>query len=357
MVTERGIRCCYHGWLYDVDGRLLETPGEPADSKAAEKLRATVRQGAYPVHEHKGLIFAYLGPSEDKPRFTILDTFDIPGDERVPYTMDYPCNWLQIFENAMDPVHSVFLHTRVSGAQFSDSWGELSVVDFHERPIGWYYTNCRRVEQHIWTRMHDVLLPNLSQAGAVLSIDGKRPKYFGRNSFTRWVVPVDDTHTKILAWAHFSDRADPVVYKTRENIEKTEQGEIKDRTYDERQRRPSDNEAFIGQGTIADLKKQHLSGTDKGVAMYRSRVRTAIRNLKKGKCPTRPGDLGDRPIPTYGGDTVLRIPRRTKGDDRKFLLDVSQRLAKIYMDADRLRGEARDHAIIDGVKKLETSLA
>ena len=31
IVEECGIRCCYHGWKFDVDGRILETPGEPAN--------------------------------------------------------------------------------------------------------------------------------------------------------------------------------------------------------------------------------------------------------------------------------------------------------------------------------------
>src|SRR5437667_4586697 len=26
LIGEKGIRCCYHGWLFDVDGRILETP-------------------------------------------------------------------------------------------------------------------------------------------------------------------------------------------------------------------------------------------------------------------------------------------------------------------------------------------
>ena len=26
IIGDRGIRCCYHGWLMDVDGRILETP-------------------------------------------------------------------------------------------------------------------------------------------------------------------------------------------------------------------------------------------------------------------------------------------------------------------------------------------
>ena len=29
-VEDQGLRCCYHGWLYDVNGRCLEQPAEPA---------------------------------------------------------------------------------------------------------------------------------------------------------------------------------------------------------------------------------------------------------------------------------------------------------------------------------------
>ena len=38
IVSDCGIRCCYHGWLFDVDGRILETPGEPADSTLKDRL-------------------------------------------------------------------------------------------------------------------------------------------------------------------------------------------------------------------------------------------------------------------------------------------------------------------------------
>ena len=63
LVSERGIRCCYHGWLFDVDGTILETPGEPAGSTFKERLC----HGAYPVHEFCGTIFAYMG-APDRPR-------------------------------------------------------------------------------------------------------------------------------------------------------------------------------------------------------------------------------------------------------------------------------------------------
>ena len=86
-IEERGIRCCLHGGLYDIDGTLLDAPAEPANTP----LLKAVRQGAYPGHEYKGLIFAYLGPPDEKPVFPIYDTFEIPDDEIVPYACDFPC--------------------------------------------------------------------------------------------------------------------------------------------------------------------------------------------------------------------------------------------------------------------------
>ena len=80
-IEQRGIRCCYHGWHYDVDGTILETPGEPEDSP----IRHQICQGAYPVHEHKGLIFAYMGPPEKKPAFSYYDSMDLADHDMVPY--------------------------------------------------------------------------------------------------------------------------------------------------------------------------------------------------------------------------------------------------------------------------------
>jgi phenylpropionate dioxygenase-like ring-hydroxylating dioxygenase large terminal subunit len=75
VVVDRGIECCYHGWHYDVDGTLLDTPGEPPGSTFKDRLC----HGAYPVTEYKGMVFAYMGPPDRKPPFPILDTFELPG--------------------------------------------------------------------------------------------------------------------------------------------------------------------------------------------------------------------------------------------------------------------------------------
>src|SRR5712691_5029527 len=62
---ECGLRCIYHGWKYDVEGRVLDTPAEPAGSTFKDRLR----QPTYPTHEAGGIIFAYLGPRDKMPLF------------------------------------------------------------------------------------------------------------------------------------------------------------------------------------------------------------------------------------------------------------------------------------------------
>jgi len=57
LIESTGIRCCYHGWLFGCNGAILETPGEPTDSTLKHRLF----HGAYPVREHAGLVFAYMG--------------------------------------------------------------------------------------------------------------------------------------------------------------------------------------------------------------------------------------------------------------------------------------------------------
>src|SRR5580704_13892771 len=88
---------------------------------ATSRLKDRLFHGAYPIHEAHGILFAYLGPPEQKPAFPTYDSFVRPGFRVMPgQKYFYPCNWLQILENTMDAVHTAFLHTIVSGAVFTD---------------------------------------------------------------------------------------------------------------------------------------------------------------------------------------------------------------------------------------------
>src|SRR5690606_21317765 len=43
-LEDGGLRCAFHGWLFDVEGKCLETPAEPVNSR----FKDSIQQGAYP---------------------------------------------------------------------------------------------------------------------------------------------------------------------------------------------------------------------------------------------------------------------------------------------------------------------
>ncbi len=350
VCEEHGIRCCYHGWLFDVDGRILEVPGQPAN--IAELVQRKTSLGAYPVKEYRGLIFAYLGPIELMPEFPVYDTLEIEGQTLVPYRAEYRCNWLQVLDAILDPIHTSFLHSRMSRAQFSEGMAELGELLFFEREMSFLGANVRRVDEHVWVRINELVLPNYTQAGAAFSADGTRPIYYGRTAFSRWVVPTDDENTTAFAWAIFGDRADPEAYNTPEGPELIEQGELMYRPYEERQRFPGDAEAVEGMGRIADQKLEHLVPSDKGIIQYRKKLRKLCRDLQGGKQPSHVGDFWPNPVPTYGGDSVLRIPAQAD-DDSTTLTEIGESVMQIQFDAETLSGDHRDQAVIEALKAFE----
>jgi nitrite reductase/ring-hydroxylating ferredoxin subunit len=356
QIEPAGLRCCYHGWLYGIDGRVLETPLEPEGSKMRERLCL----GAYPVHEMWGLIFAYMGPPEAMPEFPVYDSLSLEGDILVPYPHRYPCNWLQVAENSMDHDHVVYLHTpKVGDPQFYASWGIPPVLVYRQFDFGVHYTYSRRVDDKIWMGMEDIYLPNFTQAGSVFTMDGSKPRYFGRNAFTRWVVPHDDENTTVFMIAHFNDRADPFrpEYTREPNLQRLESGTTQDRPYDERQRNPGDFETIVGLGPINLHSRENLSATDRGVALYRRMLTRAITSLRDGVAPIQHTSKSARPIPTNGGDNVLSIPQRAGGDDRELVKEVSARVLDIYENSETLVGAERDAFVVRKLKDLEVEFA
>ena len=249
----RGIRCCYHGWSFDIDGSLLDAPGQP--DEAARRLKSKVRLGAYPVIEYKGLIFAYMGPAKLIPEFPVYDALAFPDMEMVPYKAPFECNWLQVLDAITDLIHTSFLHSNISRTQYSVGFGEVGQMDYFHRDAWLLGTNTRRVGDNIWFRVNELVLPNFTQSGAAFATDGTKRRYYGRSAFSRWVVPLDDEHTVCYAWANFGDRGDPPEWNTPEGPQLIEQGEVFDRSYEERQRFPGDIEAVEGMGSDHDSSK------------------------------------------------------------------------------------------------------
>ncbi|MBI3707955.1 MAG: aromatic ring-hydroxylating dioxygenase subunit alpha, partial [Proteobacteria bacterium] len=235
-------------------------------------------------------------------------------------------------------------HGRVNGAQFPglEHFVELPVVVYHKIPTGFIYSHARRINDLVTIRFHDHFTPNMAQNGGMFQ-NFMQPKVFGRTSLTKWVVPVDSTNSRKFGWRHFNDRDETLRQGKRDEVgwESVDfYGQTADRAYEERQRNPGDWEAWTGQGPINVHQREYLATTDEGVAMLRGKLKRDIKLVGQGKPIARPQGTPQKPVPTYGGDTILRVPK-SNVDDRKLMAELQREVAKVYFAADKYVGEDR----------------
>ncbi|WP_260925110.1 Rieske 2Fe-2S domain-containing protein [Novosphingobium sp. 9] len=188
-VESDGLRCPYHGWLFDGAGSVLDQPAE-ASPTAKHRIKAR----AYPVHEAAGAFWLYLGPGEAPP---FPDFPALRGDQAYRYTCRWfgESNWLQASEGNIDPVHTSYLHQiELGSADMQARWGifsntarpQISVEDtrFGIR----IYTTRALSEGGNSLRVTNFVMPN---ACAVGGFEGD----LGEGGATMlWDVPVDNEH-------------------------------------------------------------------------------------------------------------------------------------------------------------------
>jgi nitrite reductase/ring-hydroxylating ferredoxin subunit len=311
-IMARGIACCYHGWQYDVDGRILATPGEPPDSRIKDKLC----QGAYPAREHEGLVFAYMGPPDKRPALPTYDAFERPNADYRLWTRHNPCNWLQVRENEMDPIHLTFLHSRLFGVQFTAVYGEIPTMEWQETPRGLIYLTTRRWKDRLYLRSNDMLLPNVVRVAGIEDAEGET-LFDRRGSSLNWVVPIDDTSCMTIGYSDINKALvlpdgkgyiDRMARQGGHAVGAADVGQTGEPSYDERQRAPGDWDAWVSQGPITQHGREHLATSDRGVVLYRKRLRDEIRKVARGEDPVgRPAE-DDLPVATCCHNTVMPVP-------------------------------------------------
>jgi hypothetical protein len=262
----------------------------------------------------------------------MYDSFTRPGYRLMPgRKYFYPCNWLQILENAMDPVHTAFLHTIVTGSQFTDEFGKVPELDFTETPVGMIYMATRRVDENIWARMVENVVPNLQQVAPVWE-NGHQVHPFSGPMMSRWIVPQDDTHTMFVEFRHVSETegATPAWWANRDIMLP---GQLPDAdSYEASQRRPGDYEAQVGQRPVAIHGLEHLGATDRGVIMFRQQIRWGIRAVQAGRDPEGLCREAGRRISTYCNDTIVHVPPApTPEEDQQLLRTTGRTLAESYL--------------------------
>ena len=302
-VEERGIRCCYHGWLFDVEGNCLE---QPCERGGGINLRVA-RQPWYPVEERYGLVFAYMGPLDRKPLLPRYDTMeDLEPDEILenedesfyigggPFSSEQPIvpmNYLQVFENVMDAYHVYVLHTKFTGTQFRQEFGVMPEVTWDYVDHGVAYFADRRLENgNVLHRITQVLLPNVRCVPTIEMTPG-------RGNEIAWFVPVDDTHVRTFGVARARQ---PGGTYTRRSRRASYEGRLwSELSPDEHQIFPGDYEAQLGQGTVTLHSEEHLVGSDRGIILLRKLLDREMKAVAEGKDPI--GTAFD------GGDPVVRV--------------------------------------------------
>ena len=323
-IAVHGIRCCYHGWHYAIDGRILDTPTHNERNTPKDRIY----QGAYPVRDYEGLVFAYMGPPDRQPAFPIYDVHLQPGVTHLVDKFPSPCNWLQIRENGVDPIHSVFLH---AGHHFPETLTEFPVLAFEETPIGIAVLAARRVGDMVYLRQNEIFLPTANWVNGLE--DGKGETVFDRRGgMIDWVVPVDDTNSYTFKMYDVYDAdnqppsgMDGIMDRERsaaggfsDAVAQTESGQTGDRAYAERQRSPGDWDAWTSQGTIHGHESENLGITDAGVIRLRNLIRRDIGRVRNGEDPTGVIFEADATIRTHVHNTVVRVPKApTREQDRK----------------------------------------
>jgi phthalate 4,5-dioxygenase oxygenase subunit len=191
---EGGIRCIFHGWKFNVNGKCVDAPTEPDDKKAAFEARVPMR--AFPVHESGGLIWVYLGAKKEPPPFPEFEFTGLPASHVRPLRGIIHTNWLQGLEALLDSAHVGYLHASNLGSaagrdhfksesDYMLDYGAPS-FEFDEQPYGFREGALRHLKDgNVYARIREVALPFFSFI----------PQTPGTQSLVCCSIPIDDEWT------------------------------------------------------------------------------------------------------------------------------------------------------------------
>lgn len=265
MPEENGVRCAYHGWVWDVDGKCLEQPSEPEGSTYFERVTTV----AYRVQELGGLVFAYLGTGAPPhlPRYNVLVWDDV---YRETNGTTVPCNWLQVLENLLDPAHIENLHGRYFGYVLDRTDPQeagffrsriapkpMKGMDFdlfEQGVIERHY--CIDEQEHSWTTGSPIFFPSTAM---MVRNEGSGTLIY--------VVPLSDDRTWFLEHRAMplGGRPLPDGGAPYHDVPGTDSfGKLRVGTAN-----GQDHMAVVTQGKRTSRQREHLGATDAGLIMYR----------------------------------------------------------------------------------------
>ncbi|MGH6981696.1 MAG: Rieske 2Fe-2S domain-containing protein [Stellaceae bacterium] len=279
-VEDEGIRCCYHGWLFGVDGTCLDQPCEPEHGLH----RDVARQPWYPVEERYGLVFAYMGPPEKKPVLPRYDNLEnlapgemlqqVIGGQGATGDDSYevlPYSWLHMNDNVLDQFHVQVLHSTFTVVQFVAEFKVMPKCDFVGVDNGVYYSAFRKLDDgREVDRISHWISPNIMSVPSIQMAAGP-------STGVSWVVPADDgSYFQVFVQKVREKRAFALAIDGKLWGDKTEE---------EKQDVPGDYEAQVGQGVISKHSEEHLAQSDRGIVMQRRFLEQQVKLVQDGGDP------------------------------------------------------------------------
>lgn len=320
-LEDGGVRCPFHGWLFDIEGQCLEQPAEPLETTFCHRIKLK----NYPVVERNGVIFAWMSDEPEQPLLS-LACFDAPEPWTFAFKGLVECNWLQALEVGIDPAHASFLHrylvdddpTTGYGQQFRDvaDMSNIPVTQLlreYPRPeifvdetsFGLRLTAIRYLSEHqVHVRVTNQVFPQ------AIVIPMSRSM-----SITQWHVPIDDV--SCYWYAIFTSIEDPIdqqkMYEQRTQLYelpeyRSKTGKNNNYGYDPLEQRTRtytgmgddinvhDQWAIESQGVIQDRTKEHLGRSDIGIIHYRRLLKSALASGKPRVAETHSYPPNEKPV-------------------------------------------------------------
>lgn len=269
-----GIHCPYHGWYFDRAGKCLAQPYEDLQGPGTFKERIAI--AAYPVKELGGLVWAYLGPGPvpELPKWDLLVRDDLVRE--LKFTM-LPCNYLQIMENSLDPVHFEWLHAHLGNFSARRKGEPEQFIPRRHLKVEFDLFEFGIVKRRLlegddddsedWTVGHPVLFPTTLAQGMNFQIR----------------VPVDDLETLHIYYntrPRGPDEAPQVVVPASHLPYMHEDGR-----YIVENIPGQDMMAWLGQGALAPRTLENIARSDRGVMLYRKMLSENIERVERDEAP------------------------------------------------------------------------
>jgi phthalate 4,5-dioxygenase len=222
---ECGLRCVYHGWKYDLNGRCVDLPSEPGLSRMRERVRIK----SYPTFEAGGAIWAYLGATEEMPPVPDYEWMRVPADQFFISKTLQACNYLQGIEGGIDTAHVGFLHNENIGRQLLASANNAPTLEVELTDWGFRYVGIRRIKpDQVYVRGYQFLMPCHKIQGQYLNLFGEVPDEGDLNELMamehpsvyghHW-VPIDDETTATYNFHYPRDHGQAVPRSYFEDLE------------------------------------------------------------------------------------------------------------------------------------------